>query len=174
MVKKVIRSGIRVNKYISDSGFCSRREADKMIADERVTINGELATLGSRVAEGDKVKIDGEPLHFIPMEQREYKLRRYGSSRKEKLSGAENPEVEKKQRGGRERFASGQEELRPNRRSKNSMVKKSDEASHPGRKPKTYAPKKVVKEGEEKSKNRTRTKLIPGKASSGNVKKKIK
>ena len=84
MVKKVIRSGIRVNKYISDSGFCSRREADKMIADERVTINGELATLGSRVAEGDKVKIDGEPLHFIPMEQREYKLRRYGSSRKEK------------------------------------------------------------------------------------------
>ena len=170
MVKKVIRSGIRVNKYISDSGFCSRREADKMIADERVTINGELATLGSRVAEGDKVKIDGEPLHFIPMEQREYKLRRYGSSRKEKLSGAENPE----QRGGRERFASGQEELRPNRRSKNSMVKKSDEASHQGRKPKTYAPKKVVKEGEEKSKNRTRTKLVPGKASSGNVKKKIK
>ena len=104
MAKKVIRSDIRVNKYISDSGFCSRREADKMIADERVTINGELATLGSRVAEGDKVKIDGEPLHFIPMEQREYKLRRYGSSRKEKLSGAENPEVEKKQRGGRERL----------------------------------------------------------------------
>jgi ribosomal 50S subunit-recycling heat shock protein len=170
MAKKVIRSDIRVNKYISDSGFCSRREADKMIADERVTINGELATLGSRVAEGDKVKIDGEPLHFIPMEQREYKLRRYGSSRKEKLSGAENPEVEKKQRGGRERFASGQEELRPNRRSKNSMVKKS----HQGRKSKTYAPKKVVKEGEEKSKNRTRTKLVPGKASSGNVKKKIK
>ena len=93
MAKKVIRSDIRVNKYISDSGFCSRREADKMIADERVTINGELATLGSRVAEGDKVKIDGEPLHFIPMEQREYKLRRYGSSRKEKLSGAENPKV---------------------------------------------------------------------------------
>ena len=54
MAKKVIRSDIRVNKYISDSGFCSRREADKMIADERVTINGELATLGSRVAEGDK------------------------------------------------------------------------------------------------------------------------
>ena len=52
MAKKVIRSDIRVNKYISDSGFCSRREADKMIADERVTINGELATLGSRVAEG--------------------------------------------------------------------------------------------------------------------------
>ena len=64
MAKKVIRSDIRVNKYISDSGFCSRREADKMIADERVTINGELATLGSRVAEGDKVKIDGEPLHL--------------------------------------------------------------------------------------------------------------
>ena len=101
-------------------------------------------------------------------------MSRYGSSRKERLSGAENPEAEKKQRGGRERFASGQEELRPNRRSKNSMVKKSDEAPHQGRKSKTYAPKKVVKEGEEKSKNRTRTKLVPGKASSGNVKKKIK
>lgn len=66
MAKKVIRSDIRVNKYISDSGFCSRREADKMIADERVTINGELATLGSRVAEGDKVKIDGGTVAFYP------------------------------------------------------------------------------------------------------------
>ena len=54
------------------------------------------------------------------------------------------------------------------------MVKKSDEVPHQGRKSKTYAPKKVVKEGEEKSKNRTRTKLVPGKSSSGNVKKKIK
>ena len=110
----------------------------------------------------------------FPLFQRKNKLRRFGSSRKEKLSVAENPKVEKTQRGRRERFASGQEELRPNRRSKNSMVKKSDEASHQGRKPKTYAPKKVVKEGEEKSKNRTRTKLVPGKSSSGNVKKKIK
>ncbi len=82
MAKKVENEDIRINKFISESGFCSRREADQLIADERVTINGELATLGSRVAEGDKVKIDGESLQFIPMELREYKLRRYGSSRR--------------------------------------------------------------------------------------------
>ncbi len=80
MTKKVIHEDIRINKFISDSGFCSRREADKLVTDERVTINGELATLGSRVAEGDKVRIDGEPLQFVPMEQRDYKLRRYGAS----------------------------------------------------------------------------------------------
>ena len=66
MAKKVIRSDIRVNKYISDSGFCSRREADKMIADERVTINGELATLGSRVAEGDKGENRRGTVAFYP------------------------------------------------------------------------------------------------------------
>ncbi|WP_272960410.1 S4 domain-containing protein [Barnesiella viscericola] len=93
MAKKETLPGIRINKYIGDSGFCSRREADKLITDERVTINGELATLGSRVEEGDKVKIDGEPLHYIPMEQREYKLRRYGaSSRRNASFGAEAAE----------------------------------------------------------------------------------
>ncbi len=82
MAKKVISDDIRINKFISETGFCSRRDADQLIADARVTINGKLATLGSRVAEGDKVKVDGEPLYFIPMEQRERKLRRYGSSRR--------------------------------------------------------------------------------------------
>ena len=49
---------IRINKYISDAGFCSRREADQLIVDERVTINGVLAAMGA------KVRIDGEILHF--------------------------------------------------------------------------------------------------------------
>lgn len=51
-----------LNKYISDSGFCSRREADKYIEDCRVTINGKDANKGNRVKEGDVVKIDGELL----------------------------------------------------------------------------------------------------------------
>lgn len=51
-----------LNKYISESGFCSRREADKYIADCRVTINGRDAHKGNRVMPGDIVKIDGEPL----------------------------------------------------------------------------------------------------------------
>lgn len=49
-----------LNKYISDSGFCSRREADKYIEQCRVTINGKDADKGNRVKEGDDVRIDGE------------------------------------------------------------------------------------------------------------------
>lgn len=112
MAKKETLPGIRLNKYISDSGFCSRREADKLITDERVTINGNLATLGSRVEEGDKVKIDGEPLHYIPMEQREYKLRRYGaSSRRNSSFGAEAAEERSTHRPARNRTAGEREDV---------------------------------------------------------------
>lgn len=51
-----------LNKYISETGFCSRREADKYIDQFRVTINGKEATKGNRVAEGDTVLVDGEPI----------------------------------------------------------------------------------------------------------------
>ncbi|MRT17962.1 23S rRNA pseudouridine(2604) synthase RluF [Vitellibacter sp. q18] len=51
---------VRLNKAISDSGFCSRREADTFIEQGRVTINGEKAGLGERVMPGDEVKVDGE------------------------------------------------------------------------------------------------------------------
>ncbi len=53
---------ISLNKYISDSGFCSRREADRYIEECRVTINGQDAQKGNRVQEGDEVRIDGEPI----------------------------------------------------------------------------------------------------------------
>lgn len=51
---------ISVNKYISDAGFCSRREADKYIEQCRVSINGVDAHKGNRVKPGDDVRIDGE------------------------------------------------------------------------------------------------------------------
>ena len=51
-----------LNKYISDSGFCSRREADKYIEQCRVTINGKDAHKGNRVKVGDTVAIDGEAI----------------------------------------------------------------------------------------------------------------
>jgi 23S rRNA pseudouridine2604 synthase len=51
---------MRINKYISETGVCSRREADQWIAAGRITINGITATLGSQVAEGDAVYIDGQ------------------------------------------------------------------------------------------------------------------
>lgn len=53
---------VSLNKYISDTGFCSRREADDYIAQARVTINDELALQGNRVYPGDVVEIDGEPI----------------------------------------------------------------------------------------------------------------
>jgi 23S rRNA pseudouridine2604 synthase len=51
-----------LNKYISAAGFCSRREADRLIEQARVTINGELAWIGAKVSAGQRVEIDGEPL----------------------------------------------------------------------------------------------------------------
>ena len=53
---------MRLNKYISETGVCSRREADKWIDAGRVTCNGRVATLGTRVGDGDEVCIDGEPI----------------------------------------------------------------------------------------------------------------
>ncbi|GEC93137.1 23S rRNA pseudouridine(2604) synthase RluF [Brevibacillus brevis] len=53
---------MRINKFISETGICSRREADKLIEAKRVTINGQLAELGSTAAPGDDVRIDGQPL----------------------------------------------------------------------------------------------------------------
>lgn len=49
----------RINKFISESGFASRREADRIILAGRVKINGEPAEIGSQVAEGDIVTLDG-------------------------------------------------------------------------------------------------------------------
>lgn len=53
---------VSLNKYISASGFCSRREADAYIEAGRVTINDDVASTGNRVYENDVVEIDGEPL----------------------------------------------------------------------------------------------------------------
>jgi len=51
---------VRLNKFISETGACSRREADKWIEAGRVTLNGQTATLGTQVAESDEVRIDGD------------------------------------------------------------------------------------------------------------------
>jgi len=54
--------GIRLNKFISDSGICSRREADKLIEQGRVLVNGKLPEVGARVKARDKVQVDGKTL----------------------------------------------------------------------------------------------------------------
>ncbi|MDY6947059.1 MAG: 23S rRNA pseudouridine(2604) synthase RluF [Pseudomonadota bacterium] len=53
---------MRLNKYISESGLCSRREADARIEAGRVTLNGVVATLGTQVNDGDVVCVDGKPV----------------------------------------------------------------------------------------------------------------
>lgn len=52
----------RLNKYLSEVGYCSRRAADKLIEQGRITINGKLPELGTKVAEGDVVAVDGKPV----------------------------------------------------------------------------------------------------------------
>jgi len=54
--------GIRLNKWIADSGYCSRREADRLIEDKKVTIDGKTGTLGDRVLPGMKVCVNGKPV----------------------------------------------------------------------------------------------------------------
>jgi 23S rRNA pseudouridine2604 synthase len=53
---------MRLNKYISETGVCSRREADAWIAAGRVRVNGAPATLGTQVEAGDRVEVDGKPV----------------------------------------------------------------------------------------------------------------
>lgn len=53
---------MRLNKFISETGVCSRREADKWIEAKRVTCNGVCATLGAQVSDSDEVCVDGRPI----------------------------------------------------------------------------------------------------------------
>ena len=50
----------RINKYLSEAGYCSRREADKLIEQGRVTINGVVPEMGTKITAADEVRVDGE------------------------------------------------------------------------------------------------------------------
>ncbi len=54
--------GVRLNRFISEAGVASRRAADRMVEDGRVTINGRIAVLGDKVLDGDVVAVDGKPV----------------------------------------------------------------------------------------------------------------
>lgn len=51
---------MRINKYLSQIGICSRREADKLVDSRRVKVNNEIAILGTKIKEGDKITIDNK------------------------------------------------------------------------------------------------------------------
>ncbi len=61
----------RINKYLSEVGYCSRRAADKLLDQGRITINGKVPEMGTKVSEDDIVKVDGE-LISEPKEQPVY------------------------------------------------------------------------------------------------------
>ena len=50
----------RINKYLSEVGYCSRRVADRLIEEGRVTINGEIPEIGTKVNKGDEVEVEGQ------------------------------------------------------------------------------------------------------------------
>jgi len=60
---------VRINKYLSEIGYCSRRAADKLIEEGKITINGKVPEMGTKVEEGDEVRVDGK-LVGKPSEQK--------------------------------------------------------------------------------------------------------
>jgi 23S rRNA pseudouridine2604 synthase len=60
----MIKDAVRINKYLSQAGFCSRREADKLMEQGRITINGTFIEMGTKVNPGDKVYVDGKLVEF--------------------------------------------------------------------------------------------------------------
>lgn len=54
-----MEQGVRVNKFLSEAGYCSRREADKLIEQGRVTINGQIPEMGTKVLPTDEVRVNG-------------------------------------------------------------------------------------------------------------------
>lgn len=52
----------RINKYLSEAGYCSRRAADKLVEQGRVTINGKVPEMGTKVQPGDSVEVDGKKI----------------------------------------------------------------------------------------------------------------
>jgi len=63
---------MRLNKYLSETGLCSRREADALIAQGRVSLNGKRAELGTQVAEGDEVRVDNRVIGARKKKKRIY------------------------------------------------------------------------------------------------------
>jgi len=52
----------RINKYLSEAGYCSRRVADRIIEEGKVTINGKIPEMGTKVEDGDQVEVEGKRL----------------------------------------------------------------------------------------------------------------
>ena len=62
----------RINKYLSESGYCSRRAADRLIEEGKVTINGEIPEIGTKVKEDDQVEVEGQIIEKLTKPKKIY------------------------------------------------------------------------------------------------------
>ena len=62
----------RINKFLSEVGYCSRREADRLIKEGKVTINGEIPEFGTKVEEGDQVEVKGIKIEKLKKQKNIY------------------------------------------------------------------------------------------------------
>jgi len=62
----------RINKYLSEIGYCSRRVADRLIQEGKVTINGKIPEIGSKVEKGDQVEVEGQKIEKSPKQKKIY------------------------------------------------------------------------------------------------------
>jgi len=63
---------IRINKYLSEVGYCSRRGADRLIEEGKVKINGKIPEIGSKVDEGDHVEVEGQRIEKSKKQKKIY------------------------------------------------------------------------------------------------------
>jgi len=63
---------IRINKYLSESGYCSRRAADRLIEEGKVTINGEIPEMGTKVKDDDQVEVEGQIIEKLTKPKKIY------------------------------------------------------------------------------------------------------
>ena len=63
---------IRINKYLSEVGYCSRRTADKLIKEGKLTINGKIPEIGTKVKEGDQIEIEGQIIEKLTKQKNIY------------------------------------------------------------------------------------------------------
>ncbi len=63
---------IRINKFLSEVGFCSRRVADRLIEEGKVTINGKIPELGAKIEESDQVEVEGQRIEKSSKQKNKY------------------------------------------------------------------------------------------------------
>ena len=63
---------VRINKFLSEVGYCSRREADRLIEEGKVTINGEIPEMGAKIEESDQVEVEGQKIEKSTKQKNKY------------------------------------------------------------------------------------------------------